>query len=192
MFQNYKHLAPNGGEDRSPTCHLRRATGLSRSGPGCLDPSSLNSQRNLAQMVFSKRLVRLAGFFQPKRSVHVDFKWTRIDQGVESVDECRAIFSIVRLNGDTVRNSRLRHYAMWIRDSAHLGESLTKASSVSSPPAVTSAASIPLGANSLAACRTLTPTSIDCTVSSQFFGKLHTVVTGSDGEHIGTETFGEL
>src|SRR5258705_9230869 len=96
VFQNYKHLAPNGA---------KRLYG-----------SLLNSQRNLAQMVFSKRLVRLARFFQPKRSVHVDFERTRIDQDVESVDECRASFSIVRLNGDTVRSSRLRHYAMWIRN----------------------------------------------------------------------------
>src|SRR5882724_7797637 len=78
--------------------------------------SSLNSQHNLAQMVLTKRLVRLARFFQPKRSVHVDFKRTRIDQGVESVDEGRAVLSIVRFNCDTVRSSRLRHHAMWIRD----------------------------------------------------------------------------
>src|SRR5258706_7325828 len=72
--------------------------------------SSLNSQRNLAQMVLSKRLVCLARFFQPKCSVHVNFKRTRIDQGVESVDEGRAVLYIVRFNCDTVRSSRLRHY----------------------------------------------------------------------------------
>src|SRR5258705_6573757 len=81
-----------------------------------LSGSLLNSQRNLAQMVFSKRLVRLARFFQPKRSGHVDFERTRIDQDVESVDECQASFSIVRLNGDTVRSSWLGHYTMWICD----------------------------------------------------------------------------
>ena len=81
---------------------------------------SLNSQRNLSQMVLSKRLVRLARFCQRKRSGHVDFKRTRIYQGVESVDEGRAVLSIVGLNRDTVASSRLRHHAVWIRDPSSL------------------------------------------------------------------------
>jgi len=63
-----------------------RPFGPSSNGAKILPVSSLNAQRNLAQMMFSKRLVRLADFFQSKRFVHVDLKWARIDQGVESVD----------------------------------------------------------------------------------------------------------
>lgn len=37
---------------------------------------SLNPQRNLAQVMLIKRRVRLAGFFQRKRLVDVNFKWT--------------------------------------------------------------------------------------------------------------------
>src|SRR5262245_19403273 len=81
-----------------------------------LEHLSFNSQRNLAQMVFSKRLVRLAGFFHRKSSGHMHFKWTRIEQSVQSVDECRADLSIVGLNLDTCRTSRFRHHAIWIRD----------------------------------------------------------------------------
>ena len=92
--------------------HLQCALKMNRRSSG----SSLNSQRKFAQVVFSKRLVRLARFFESKRFVHVDFERTRIDQGVESLDECRVIFSIVRFNGDTFRSSRLRRHAMWVRD----------------------------------------------------------------------------
>src|ERR1044072_5266780 len=153
--------------------------------------SSLNPQRDLAQMMFSKRLVRFAGVFQPKRSVHVNFKRTGIDQLVESVDECRATFSIVCLDFDTVRSGRLRHHAMWIRDTSAFTNrcqgSISFRASRSDKCSVDSVRrELPCHVQNIIA------SSVVRFISSQFFGKLPAVFTRCDGEHIRTKAFGEL
>src|SRR6185369_5537415 len=142
-------------------------------------------------MVFTKCIMRLAGIFQAKRFVHVYFKRTRTDQRVESVDERGIKFSIVRFDSDVFRSSRLRHHAIWIRDTSAFAN--RQQGSIGSLASRGYKCGIDSIRRELLGCvQNIIASSIDYTVSSQFFGKLHTVVTGSDGEHFRAESLGEL
>src|ERR1051325_2035555 len=142
-------------------------------------------------MMFGEGLVRRAGFVQAERPVHVDFKWTSIDQRIESLDKRRVEFPVVRFKPDTLRSGRLGHYAVWIRDTSAFANrrkcSISFIASRCNQRGVDSIGrELPGGAQNILA------SSVDSFVSSEFGDELHTIIARSYRKHPRAETLREL